>query len=159
LVRRGEKEDGTSPVRLAILGGPLIEKDFELFDLLERLGGRVVLDATEGGTRMLPTAFDRQRLAEDPRAELVRAYFEATPDVFRRPNDALYGWLGRQFAQCGLHGVLFRRYVWCDLWHAELARLRQWSPVPVLEIDVNHDDHGVPERIIGRVEAFLEMLR
>ena len=146
-------------IPLAIVGGPLVEKDFELFEVVERLGGRVALDATEGGTRMLPAPFDSQRVVEDPLGELVRAYFATTPDVFRRPNDPLYTWLAHQFRDRGVRGVLFRRYVWCDLWHAELVRLRQWSPVPVLEIDVNHDDHGVPPRIAGRVEAFLEMLR
>jgi benzoyl-CoA reductase/2-hydroxyglutaryl-CoA dehydratase subunit BcrC/BadD/HgdB len=146
-------------VPLAIVGGPLVEKDFDLFDLVDRLGGRVALDATEGGMRLLPAAFDPQRMADEPLAELARAYFEATPDVFRRPNDALFDWLGRQMAAQGVRGLLFRRYVWCDLWHAELCRFRQWSPVPVLEIDVHHDDQSVPPRIAGRVEAFLEMLR
>ncbi len=150
-------ERGVIP--LAIVGGPLLAKDFDLFDLVERWGGRVVLDATEGGTRMLPAAFDRARMADDPLAELARAYFAATPDVFRRPNDGLFAWLEQQFAERRVRGVLFWRYVWCDLWHAELYRFRQWSPVPVLEIDVQHDDQGTAARIVGRVEAFLEMLR
>jgi benzoyl-CoA reductase/2-hydroxyglutaryl-CoA dehydratase subunit BcrC/BadD/HgdB len=141
------------------VGGPLVEKDFDLFDFVERCGGRVALDASEGGTRLLPADFDQQQLADDPLAELARAYFDAIPDVFRRPNDALFTWLGPQMAERGVRGLLFRRYVWCDLWHAELHRFRQWSPVPVLEIDVHHDDQGVPPRIAGRVEAFLEMLR
>lgn len=148
-----------SAIPLAIVGGPLVEKDFELFDFLECQGGRVVLDATEGGIRMLPSPFDGERVADDPLAELARAYFDSAPDVFRRPNDALYHWLDHQIQNRGVRGILFRRYVWCDLWHAELSRFRDWSPVPVLEIDVNHDDHDVPARVAGRVEAFLEMLR
>ena len=125
-----------------MVGGPLTEKDFDLFDLVERWGGQVVLDATEGGTRMLPAHFDpagwpRTRSPNSPGRTST-----AVPDVFRRPNDALFAWLGRQLAAEGVRGVLFRRYVWCDLWHAELYRFRQWSPVPVLEIDVHHDDEG-----------------
>ena len=54
---------------------------------------------------------------------------------------------------------LFRRYVWCDLWHAELQRMKEWSPVPVLEIDVGCGDHGAWSRLRGRIEAFLEVLR
>lgn len=153
-------------IPLAIVGGPLVARDFALFDLLERLGGRVVLDATEGGTRLLPAAFDRMRMAQDPLAELARAYFDTVADVFRRPNDALYTWLKERFAEERVRGVLFRRYVWCDLWHAELYRLRRGSPVPVLDLDVDHDDQGpafacrgCEARTIGRVEAFLEMLR
>lgn len=145
-------------VALALLGGPLVAKDYELFDLIERLGGYVAVDGSEGGMRTLPGAFDRHRLSRDPALELARAYFQTIPDVFRRPNRKLFGWLDRMKKETPIRGVLLRRYVWCDLWHAELPRLREHCGLPTLEIDVNHDDHGVPPRIAGRVEAFLESL-
>ncbi|MBC8870380.1 MAG: 2-hydroxyacyl-CoA dehydratase [Planctomycetes bacterium] len=151
----GSEEGGGVP--LAIVGGPLIEKDFAIFDLVEQAGGRLVLDATEGGERTLPAVFDRGRVEEDPLDELVRAYFGAIPDVFRRPNDGLYEWLGEELASRQVRGVLLHRYVWCDIWHAETARLKEWSPVPVLEIDECDDDASLG-RTAGRIEAFLEML-
>ena len=60
----------------------------------------MVLDATEGGTRTLPAAFDRARMAQRPAGG-------ARPGVFRRPfptssagpTIALYAWLPRQFAE------------------------------------------------------------
>jgi benzoyl-CoA reductase/2-hydroxyglutaryl-CoA dehydratase subunit BcrC/BadD/HgdB len=146
-------------IPLAVVGGPLVEDDYWLFDLAERAGGRVVLDGTEGGERTLPAPFDHRRMAEDPLEELANAYFLNIPDVFRRPNDALYDWLGQHLAARNVRGILFRRYVWCDLWHGEFHRLKAWSPVPVLEIDVNHFDRGAAGRATARVEAFLEMLR
>jgi len=144
-------------VPLAILGGPLLEKDYAIFDLIEAAGGRLVLDATEGGERTLPARFDRGRARADPLGELTRAYFGTIPDVFRRPNDELYRWLGQELASRQVHGILLHRYVWCDIWHAELARLKEWSPVPVLEIDECDDDASLG-RTAGRIEAFLEML-
>ena len=144
-------------VPLAIVGGPLLEKDYAIFDLVEQAGGRLVLDATEGGERTLPAVFDRERLKQDPMDELARAYFGTIPDVFRRPNDTLYEWLGEALAERKVRGVLLHRYVWCDIWHAELARLKAWSPVPVLEIDECDDDASLG-RTAGRIEAFLEML-
>jgi benzoyl-CoA reductase/2-hydroxyglutaryl-CoA dehydratase subunit BcrC/BadD/HgdB len=152
--------DGASRrgVPLALVGGPLLEADFELYDLIEEAGGRIVLDATEGGQRTLPDAFDEQRLCRDPFEELARAYFDAFPDVFRRPNDGFYQWLGRETASRGVRGLLFRRYVWCDLWHAELARLRARSPVPVLDLDASPDDPSARARTLNRVEAFLETI-
>ena len=57
-----------------------------------------------------------------------------------------------------MRGVLFHRYVWCDLWHAELARMKEWSPVPVVEMDAC-DDGDSRDRVSGRIEALLEMLR
>ena len=146
-------------IPLALVGGPLLPCDHEIFDMVQRAGGSIVLDATETGERTLPPPFDARRMADDPLESLVDAYFLGIPDVFRRPNDGLYDWLGRQMAARGVRGVVFRRYLWCDLWHAEFHRLKQWSPVPVLEIDVADDDESVTCRTLGRIEAFLEMLR
>lgn len=146
-------------VPLALLGGPLLRQDHEILDAVERSGGSIVLDASEGGERTLPPAFAAARLAADPIEALIDAYFLGIPDVFRRPNDALYGWLAHQVPARAVRGILVRRYVWCDLWHAELFRLKQSSPVPVLEIDVADDEGSVMCRTLGRLEAFLEMLR
>jgi len=146
-------------IPLAILGGPLVSQDFDLFDLVEAAGGRVVLDATDAGPRTLPAALNRRQMDQDPLAALADAYFSAIPDVFRRPNDALYRWLAAEIDASGIRGILFRRYVWCDLWHAELFRLKEWSPVPLLEIDVAGAEGSAQCRTSGRLEAFLEMLR
>ena len=144
-------------VPLVLVGGPLPENDHELLEIIERAGGQVVLDATEGGERTLPIAFDRDAARADPLAELARAYFGAIPDVFRRPNDCFYDWLSEQMANRQARGILFRRYLWCDVWHAELQRMREWSPIPVLDLDVSDDDADW-SRTLGRIEAFLEMM-
>jgi benzoyl-CoA reductase/2-hydroxyglutaryl-CoA dehydratase subunit BcrC/BadD/HgdB len=152
------RNDGRPSVPLAMVGGPLLEKHLAIFDWVEQAGARVVLDATESGERTLPALFDEERTRQDPLAELARAYFDSIPDVFRRPNHELYRWLGRELVARGARGILFHRYVWCDLWHAELARLKSWSPVPVVEIDAC-DDGDSRDRASGRIEALLEMLQ
>jgi len=148
----------TDSVPLALVGGPLPEEDFEILDLIEQAGGRVVLDATEGGERTLPPPFDADRTRADPLGELADAYFLRIPGVFRRPNDPLYEWLRRELAAREVRGILFRRYLWCDLWHAELYRLRQCTRLPVLELEVVCDDSSSQSRTLSRLEAFLEML-
>lgn len=158
-VAAGSRDPGrTGAVPLALVGGPLLESDYVILDLIEQAGGRLVLDATEGSERTLPGAFDRRAIREDPLRALGQAYFGTIPDAFRRPNSRLYEWLGRELSARQVRGVILRRYVWCDLWHAELHRLREWSPVPVLDIDTCHDEGGSPARTAGRIEAFLEML-
>jgi len=146
-------------IPLALIGGPLLEDDEAIFEVIRRAGGRVALDGTEGGRRTLPARFDRGRLESDPLAELARAYFDAIVDPFRRPNDGLYRWLAGELPRCRVRGVILWRYVWCDLWHAEAYRLKQTCRVPVLDLDACRDDNGSLERTAGRIEAFLEMLQ
>jgi hypothetical protein len=145
-------------VPLALVGGPLLEEDFDLFDMIEQVGGRMVLDATEGGERTLPPPFDVERTRHDPLGELADAYLRRIPEVFRRPNDLLYEWLRRELAARVVRGVLFRRYLWCDVWHAELYRLKQLTPLPVLDLDVVSEDPSPRSHTLSRLEAFLEML-
>jgi benzoyl-CoA reductase/2-hydroxyglutaryl-CoA dehydratase subunit BcrC/BadD/HgdB len=135
-----------------------MRQDDVIFDWVAQAGGRVVLDATEGGERTLPDKFDAARVRRAPLAELTRAYFEHIPDAFRRPNTALYEWLGERVRERAVRGIVLRRYLWCDLWHAERERFRQWSPVPVLDLDMDREDDGARSRTLGRLEAFLETL-
>jgi benzoyl-CoA reductase/2-hydroxyglutaryl-CoA dehydratase subunit BcrC/BadD/HgdB len=144
---------------VALVGGPMLDKDNELLQIIEDAGGRVVLDATESGERTLPAPFDTHRLDADPLEELTRAYFDAIPDVFRRPNDPLYMWLRQELADRGVRGIIVHRYVGCDLWHAELPRLKQECSLPLLDWDIAGDEHSAKARAVGRLESFFEMLQ
>jgi benzoyl-CoA reductase/2-hydroxyglutaryl-CoA dehydratase subunit BcrC/BadD/HgdB len=149
----------TGGVPLAIVGGPLMKQDFSLFDTIQQSGGRVVLDATETGERGICTGFDRRRLRDDPLLELADAYFGGICDASRRPNSELYKWLQREFVSREVQGIIFRRYLWCDMWHAELRRLKDWTDLPVLDIDTAGDNETDEYRSINRIRAFLEMLQ
>jgi len=157
------QESGRAPaspraVPLALVGGPLLEGDLAWFDIVERFGGEVVLDGTETSERMLPLPVDRRWLRDDPLSELGRIYFAGLPDAFRRPNSELYRWLRRELDARGARGIIYRRYPWCDIWHAELERLREWARLPVLDLDVCGDD-GAESLVSGKLQSFLEALR
>jgi len=145
-------------VPVAVVGGPLMRGDARVFDRIEEAGGAVVLDGTESGARTIPAPFDRRRLRDDPVLELVDAYFGGIPDVFRRPDEALVAWLGRELASSGARAVVLWRYVWCDLWAAWVARLKELARLPVLDLDVSGDE-GADRRTANRIQAFLEVLR
>ncbi|MHC4440787.1 MAG: 2-hydroxyacyl-CoA dehydratase [Planctomycetota bacterium] len=149
----------TDGVPLAIVGGPLMRQDFALFDMIEQSGGRIVLDATETGERGVCAPFDRRRVQDDPLIELADAYFGGIPDASRRPNSELYKWLERELASRNVQGIIFRRYLWCDIWHAELRRLKDWTDLPVLDIDTASDNETDEYRTANRIRAFLEMLQ
>ncbi len=158
MLGRTRKNGGHSPpygVPLALVGGPLMQRDRILFDVVEECGGRIVLDATETGQRGRPEAFDRRRLTEDPLLELAHAYFRI-PDAFRRPNSELYQWLKNQLERTGARGVLFHHYVWCDKWHAEFTRLKEWAKRPILRLDSEGEGGIEMVRVRNRVRAFLE---
>ena len=146
-------------IRLAMIGGPLMKQDFALFEMIEQSGGQIVLDATETGERGMCGPFDRRRLREDPLMELANAYFGGIHDASRRPNSELYKWLKSELASRKVQGIIFRRYLWCDMWHAELRRLKDWAGLPVLDIDTAGDNDMERHRTANRIRAFLEMLQ
>ena len=145
-----------SGVPLALVGGPLLVHHLDLFDLVETAGGHIVLDASSSGDRTMPAPFDRRRLADDPLLELADKYFGGIPDAFRRPNSELYRWLDHELEQRGVRGIVFQHYTWCDIWHAEAQRMKEWADVPMLILDA--DDSAVIEgHTVSRIESFLEM--
>jgi benzoyl-CoA reductase/2-hydroxyglutaryl-CoA dehydratase subunit BcrC/BadD/HgdB len=149
----------TDGVPLAVVGGPLMKQDFTLFDTIEQSGGRIVLDATETGERGICGPFDRRRIHDDPLLKLADAYFGGIQDASRRPNSELYKWLQRELASREVQGIVFHRYLWCDMWHAELRRLKDWTNLPVLDIDTAGDNETGEYRTANRIRAFLEMLQ
>jgi benzoyl-CoA reductase/2-hydroxyglutaryl-CoA dehydratase subunit BcrC/BadD/HgdB len=151
-----EKKHGTIP--LAIIGSPLLKQDFEILKITEELGGRIVLNATENGERGLCAAFNLKKIKENPLLELADAYFNGIHDASRRPNSELYKWLKKKLTERNVRGIIFHRNIWCDIWHAELQRLKEWAGLPVLDIESTGDDETTNKGTINRIRAFLEML-
>ncbi len=142
-------------VPIAITGGPLLPSANGLVSEIERAGGVVVLDATESGKMSMPARFDRRRLQDEPFQVMAEAYF-AIPDIGRRPNSQYYSFIERELSAHDVSGLIIQRHTWCDLWHAEVQRLKEWAPIPVLDLD---GGHSADARSKTRIQAFMEMLR
>jgi hypothetical protein len=171
-------------VPLALMGGPLPRAQWRLLEILERAGGRVVLNATEAGERSLWAAAPAGDRGEAPSSDgagaeaghiagaseseagralagatgLAREYLAHCVDVFQRPNTRLYAWLRERLDARGARGLVLWAYVGCDLWRAEAQSLREAFGRPLLLLDAEEVASGWP-RITGRIEAFLEALR
>lgn len=151
-----EADGGRVPI--ALLGGPIPRHEFALYDLIESCGARVALDGSEGGERGLAAPIDRRNATDDPLDELANAYFLGIPDAFRRPDSLLYTWLDRMIPERGLRAVVVRLDPWCDLWRAQVPRLKDWGRLPVLAIESGEPVGNAP-RLATRLGALAEMLR
>ena len=96
------------------------------------------------GERSLLPAFPQNQLQTDPLGTLIDAYFNKMPDVFHRPNTRLYDWLRPRLLERRIRGLILWRYPWCDLWHAELAPLREAFGLPVLDLDAGDTPQLAP---------------
>ena len=96
-------------------------------------------------------------MRNDPLLELSDAYFGSIPDAFRRPNSAMYRWLKEMIGERQIKGLIFIRNIWCDIWHGEVQRMREWLNIPLLDLDLNGTDPMM--RNATRIEAFLELLK
>lgn len=152
---RIERQQG---VPVALLGGPLARDSFKIFDIIEKAGGAVVLDATETGERSLPAPFDRRNLQDDPVGTLADAYFGSITDPFRRPNSEFFRWLGNMIESRGIKGLILQHYLWCDNWRAEVKRIADWSGLPMLTLDIGDGGFDIA-RANTRIEAFFEVLK
>jgi len=158
---RLELDDGDWEPRgvpIAMISGPAPPYYGQLLGLIEAAGGMVVLDGTETGERTLPAPFDRRHLRTEPFLELVQGYFGSIPDAFRRPNSMLYEWLKHEIDARGIRGIIFHYFTWCDMWHAEAGRMKQWAGVPLLAISGGMEDQ-FPGHTASRVESFIETLQ
>ncbi len=149
---------GAGGVPLMLLGGPLTRLDERIVARVEAAGGAIVVDGTEQGERTWPRRFDRRRLRREPFEELADAYFGSIPDIFRRPNAPLFDWVRQAVRTHGIRGALTIAHRWCDLWRAEIPRLREAAGVPLLALDPGAPDAAGPS-LATRIEAFLEVVR
>jgi len=154
----GEPVEGKRKAGVALVGGPMTVEDSWIFDFVNRSGGRIVLDATETGELGMPPPFDPRRVRDDPFDELTSAYFGGIHHPARRPNSGFHSWLKERLARTGARGIILRRYVWCDTWHIEVQRLREWAAMPLVEIDAVSDGQA-RVRTRTRIQSLLEMLR
>ncbi|MCK5558266.1 MAG: 2-hydroxyacyl-CoA dehydratase, partial [Candidatus Hydrogenedentes bacterium] len=155
--RASESAPTIRGVPVALVGGPLLLDHLDIFDVIEREGGYVALNATGSRERTLPAPFDRRALRDTPFLALADAYFGTIPDAFRRPNDELYRWLKREIAETGARGIIFWRYLWCDIWHAEAQRMKEGTDLPLLIIDT--DGKSINGRTVSRIQSFFEVVR
>ena len=145
-------------IPVALVGGSMLSAYYPIFDLIESFGGFVTLDATSTGERTLPAPFDSEKVADDPFSALVLGYFGNIPEIFQRPNSRLYDYLAGKISERGIRGIILLRHLWCDKWHAEVHRMKQFFDLPLIDIEYTEGEN-LPVRTITHIQSFMEMLR
>lgn len=175
---RTQQSDGEDAyVRLGVTGGPL-PSESSLFEQAAAAGARVVLDATDSGERLIPWQDQvpkPEAALQDPAGELARAYL-AMPSIHQRPNNRVFSWLHKRIIARQVQGLVLHRYMWCDLWHAEVPRITELAGVPVLDLAADAEEDAltagdpvatqnrlapcgrVGTRNATRIGAFVEMI-
>jgi hypothetical protein len=150
---------------VALVGGPLPKSHFGLFRILDELGAKIVLNATETGECLLGS--NRSSVRSLPPAEtrtvdgLARAFAKYALSrwiaVWQRPNSRLYEWLQAAVVERKPQAILLWHYTACDLWRGEAATLREVFGLPVLQLECGGVE-GASPRLTGRLAALIESL-
>lgn len=144
--------------RIALMGGPDIGSDSDLINILGENCANITLDATEQGEITKPN-IDFENLEKDPVVEIANSHFKEMPDIAKRPNTQFYKKTAEIIKKRKVEGIIVRLYPWCDLWHAEVQRIKEYFGLPLLQItaDVNVEFEK-DKRLQTRLKAFLEMI-
>lgn len=141
-------------IPLTLIGAHAADAPEPWHQWVDHAGGVIVQDCTQPAE----PAFDRRMLGKAPFMELADGCFDAIQDIFQRPNSRFYQRLAAALRPLSVRGLVIRRYLWCDLWHAEVYRLKRWAPVPVLDLEISGRPDEDRHRLHTRIESFLEML-
>jgi hypothetical protein len=162
--------------RVGLLACLLTEADDAVVRMLRQVGLQIVAHATEsplGDTekrltaslqtekRLTASLQTEKRLTASlqTKAPLLSSgcLLEPPPSIAQRPNAPFFAWLRQMGRAAGLDGWVLLRQPWCDLFHAEVARLKPETGLPWLDLETGACPALAALRT--RAEAFAEMLQ
>lgn len=155
----GAKPSPGEGKNIALFGGPETARIPEFYDLLKANGLKIVLDGTElsGSGR---GGIDPKALEANPIKTLTQAYFVDLPDIAKRPNTQFYSRMSQYVKARAVEAIIVRTFPWCDLWTAELPRIRECFQLPVLHYVVDTTSPlSSDKRLNTRLSAFTEMIQ
>lgn len=144
--------------KIALMGGPENQSDSEFEKMIEKHGGYIAFNACEQGEIANPV-INLNKALQNPAKELANAYFVNMPDIAKRPNTQFYSAVSKVISERKINALIVRTYPWCDIWHAEIPRIKEYFKLPLLNytVDVNTLTEN-DSRLKTRLKAFFEML-
>lgn len=147
---------GHSPKRIRLMhcGSPMTIEEGDFLQMIENFGAEIVYDASSTGDRNCEIHIETEG---DIIENIAKAYFDATPAIWMRPNSGFYDKMRQKIKENNIQGIIWRSMRYCDVWNLEAQRAKAFLGLPLLQLDMNYSDIG-SGRIATRVEAFVETL-
>jgi benzoyl-CoA reductase/2-hydroxyglutaryl-CoA dehydratase subunit BcrC/BadD/HgdB len=145
--------------RLLITGPNICDGDHKLLELIDDVGGNIVIEEIYEGIR---TYWRDITMGRDPIKSLVQGYLvDRTPPAFMR-NSARqrFDHIFKLISEFNVSGVIWYELMYCETYDSEsyyfAQQLKQHNiPLLILESDYTKSDIG---QLRTRLQAFMEML-
>jgi benzoyl-CoA reductase/2-hydroxyglutaryl-CoA dehydratase subunit BcrC/BadD/HgdB len=153
-------EEGSSTPRLLITGPNICNGDYKLLELVDHVGGNIVIEEIYEGVR---TYWQEIAVGSDPLKSLIQGYLiDRIPPAFMR-NSARkrFGNIIKLISEFNVSGVIWYQLTYCETYDSESfyfsQQLKQHNiPFLFVESDYAKSDIG---QLSTRLQAFVEMLR
>lgn len=140
--------------RIVFGGSHLAHRDYEMVDMIQKLGATIVFDFHYHVQAVFMDAIDTKG---DIWENLCESY--RLPKIFgnARPINRMYEFLKGKLTKYHADAVIYKTLKFCDPWTGAVFRMKKELDLPFLHIDSTYS-HSGKGQLITRIEAFLEML-
>ena len=143
--------------KIAFIAGCLLPQEKWIFNEIESSGCEITLNLTSSNYRRnLYSKIDKNLFSSFD--SLCKLYFESIHDAFRRPDFKFQNWIKSKIKSELVDGVIFQHYIWCDTWQAQAVAFANSLEIPVLNLDCDSESILNRQRLVTRIQAFIEMI-
>lgn len=146
-------------MRILLVGSALCTEDNQVPRLIGTNGTGLV-NLTCGGINQLEGYLNASapgRGTAQCIAKFAEIILDAPQCIRSRPNNAVYDRIKSYTTKTGVDGVILKTLKFCDLWHTEKERMREFLGVPFLVLDTDYSGSS-DESLKNRIDAFIETL-
>jgi benzoyl-CoA reductase/2-hydroxyglutaryl-CoA dehydratase subunit BcrC/BadD/HgdB len=157
-LRENGKKGGNARHRILLTGNMLAVGDYKVIDMVEEVGGSVVIEQFCGGVRHY---LDNINLDGDLLEAIARRYLQGrAPCAFMRPSRERIDMVVNLAKEFKVDGVIWYQLRYCDTYNMEFfyfSTIMKEAGFPVLQLESEYDveERG---RLLNRIESFMESL-
>ena len=152
-------KQGSSAPRLLITGPNICNGDYKLLELVDNVGGNIVIEELYEGIR---TYWQEIAVGSDPIKSLIQGYLiDRIPPAFMR-NSARkrFDNILRLISEFNVSGVIWYELMYCETYDSEsfyFSQQMKQHNIPFLVVESDYDKSDIGQ-LSTRLQAFVEML-